>query len=193
MYLQKRVSGGEYRGLPAPPNHHYRARISFWKWGRAFGDTFTPNNALCSSLQDHLYLSFCHHWAFPFLHLLLSYIFLSHSSAFLSSSSIPVLPTLCPLNQTETSPPSLCWWVICRKIKVNGGFPQHKNIPALWFHVHFPPIPGALLPTSTARLEGCESGTIYSWSRGKAPKCRLGNRKMLPALTMQIKPFLNVL
>lgn len=59
----------------------------------------------------------------PFPICLFLTFFLSHSSAaFLSSSSIPVLP-LCPLNQTETSPPSLRWGGSSSKIGVNAVFP----------------------------------------------------------------------
>lgn len=183
MYLQKRVSGVSTEGCQ-PLLIIITQPVSLWTWGSValcVGCTVEPwgcshpNNALCSSLQDHFYLSLCHHWAFLFLHLLLPYTFLSHFSAFLFSSSIPVLPHPLSFKPDWNLSPFSVLWGTHRKIRVNAAFLQHENIPAFWFHVHFPPIPDALLPTSTALLEGCEPGTVYI--KGKSTQMQAGNQE----------------
>lgn len=121
-------------------------------WGHSH-----PNNALYSSLQDHLYLSFCHHWAFPLLLLLISYIFLSHSSACLSSFSIPVLSH--PLSP-KPDWPSLCWWGTSRKNQGECWFSlAWKTSQLSAFMSIFLPFLMPSLPASTALVEG-----LWTWN-----------------------------
>lgn len=88
------------------------------KMGQSLGlvwhrDAVTPKYALCNILHHgfmYLSLSFSvsHPCAFPFLYLLIYSIFLSHSSAFLSSSYVSLFLPLCTLNWTEIAPFIAC-------------------------------------------------------------------------------------